>query len=172
MEEQRGTARRGRSRSNLVSALFAVLAVALAVAAVALYVSDQNDAVDPPTPRPAARGDNEMIHVLEALDDQGFETEFAQGGSPAGALGVPGQPLKVDGTPLFVFVFPSVERATAAAGAARDDPASLLSDASFEGTPVTVDDPHIASNSNIVVALVGGSEELATGVDRAIAGLA
>lgn len=173
MAEQRSTARRGRGRSNLVSTLFGGLAVVLAVAAAVLYFSDRNGGVEAPTPRPAAPGGNEMIHVQGALAEQGLETSFAQGGAPAGPLGVPGQPLTVNGTPLFVFVFPSVDRAESAAAVARDDPAALLAAATFQGTPVATDGPpHIASKSNIVVALVGGSEELAVDVDRAIAGLA
>ena len=172
VEEQRGTVRRRRSRSNLVSAFFGVLAVVLAAVAGVLYFSEQNGVVEAPTPRPAVPGRNEMIHVLEALSGQGLETSFAQGGVPAGELGVPGQTLTVDGSPLFVFVFPSVERAEAAAAVARDDPSALLAGASFQGTPVATNDPHIASHSNIVVALIDGTEELAAGVDRAIGGLA
>ncbi len=172
VEKQRGTGRRSRSRTNLVSAFFGVLAVVLAAVAAALYFSDQNGVVEAPTPRPALPGSNEMIHVLGALSGQGLETSFAQGGAPAGELGVPGQPLTVDGSPLFVFVFPDVERAEAAAADARDDPSALLAGASFQGTPVTANDPHIASHSNIVVALIDGPEELAADVDRAIGGLA
>ena len=171
MKEQRGTVRRSRSRSNLVSALFGVLAVVLTAVAAVLYFSEQNDVAEAPPPRPAAPGRNEMIHVQAALAEQGFETDFARGGAPARELGVPGQLLTVDGAPLFVFVFPDVGRAEAAEVAARDDPSALLSGASFGGTPVAADNPHITSHSNVVVALIGGSEDVASRVDRAVAEL-
>lgn len=165
MASERRQTRRG---ALIASILFAVLAVAFAVAAIIL-ARDEDEADAVPTPPPALAGRNEMIHVFNALEQQGLMTEFAQGGVPPGTLSTPGQKLTVDGVPLYVFVYDDVE--VAAAEAASADPAEVLPERSPSGTPVAMETPRVFSESNITVALVGGSDEIAERVEQAIASL-
>ncbi len=160
--------RRPRQGRNWPSLVFGILAVVLAVAAV-VYARRENDAEQVPTPLPAPPGHNEMIHVFSALAEQGLEVEFARGGVPPGELSVPGQALAVDGAQLYVFIYPNA--GLAEVEAARADPAVVLPARSPSGTPIGTLPPRLASHSNVTVALVGGSEEVAEKVDRAIEGL-
>ena len=168
----RGTAVSERRRTGRGSAwpslVFGVLAIVLAVTAVLLYVG-REEAEPVPTPPPALPGQNEMIHVANALRQQELNVAFAPGGIPPGELSVPGQLLTVDGARLYVFVYADAGRAEAEA--ARADPSAILPERSPSGTPIATGPPHLASHSNVTVALVGGSPEVAEKVDRAIEGL-
>jgi len=157
--------------SSLLTLLFGALAVVLAAAAIVLWLRDRDGAGrdEPPVPT-AAAGENEFIHVVQALEAEGLETVIVQGGLPAGELGAPGQRLDVNGVPLYVFLYP--DAAAAATPAARLDPATALPAANARGTPVATEPPHLAHGSNVIVALVGGDDELRARVDAAIARLA
>ena len=150
---------------NRVSLAFFALAIVLAVVAIYLAVREE-EAPGPPPPPPAEAGANELIHVVQALEAEDLTVEIAQRGVPAGGLSVPGQGLTVDGTPLYVFVYPNP---AAAEAEAETDPTTILRTAT--GTPVATEAPRVFSHSNVTVALVGGSDELAEAVERAIAGL-
>jgi hypothetical protein len=158
-----------RGGTNWLSLAFGALAIVLAAAAIYLALRDKN-AAQPPTPPPPAPGQNKFIHVDQALQHQGLKVAFLQEGIPAGQLSVPGQGLTVDGVPLYVFVYPNA--ATAEKEAAALDPTTLVPAKSFSGSPFPSGPVHVASHSNIIVALVGGSTDVATKVDHAIQGLA
>lgn len=165
MARQRG--RTGRGGSAL-TALFAVLAVALAVAALVLWLRDRGRPDEPPVPT-AVAGENELIHVQRALEAEGLEVAAQPGGLPAGELGVPGQRLDVAGRPLYVFVYPTSD--DAATPAAALDPNTALPAANARGTPVATEPPYLVHRSNVIVALIGGDEGLRANVDAAMARL-
>lgn len=156
-----------RRRTNWLSLGFGALAIVLAAAAILLFVRD--DAPEERVPPPAVEGENELIHVQQALRAEGLEAESAQGGVPAGALEVPGQRLVVDGASLYVFRYPAADEAAAALAAVP--PAEILSGETPSGTPIADGVPFVTGHSNVIVALVGGSAELQEQVDRAIQGL-
>ena len=162
---ERRPARRGWNRASL---LFLGLAVVLA--AIAIYLALAGDEPEVPPPPPAPVGENELIHVQLALEAEGLDVESGRQGVPAGALEVPGQRLTVEGTPLYVFRYPNPDAAEAAA--ATVDPAAVLPARSPSGTPFPTGEPRLYRGSNIVALLVGGSDELAGQVQRAIEGLA
>jgi hypothetical protein len=157
---------RRRQRDNLLSNAFAIAAVLFGVAAVVLYLRGSGGTAPIPTPAP---GGNEIINVIEALKAEGLRVEqpprlFI----PRGALDVPGQGVEVDGTPGFIFRFPDAESARAAA--AGVDPASLVPER-IAGTPAPAGERRLTQNSNVIVLLVGGSDETWQRVQEAVASL-
>ena len=161
MTSERRPTRRG---SNWPSLVFGALAVGLAALAIILALRN-NEPEGPPPPPAAQPGENELIHVVQALQGQNLEVVIAQRGVPAGQLSVPGQGLTVDGSPLYVFVYPD---AAAAEAEAATDPATVLPARSASGTPLATETPRRFTHSNVTLALVGGSDELARSVPRAI----
>lgn len=147
--------------------MFGALAVILAAAAIFIFVRGDGEGERAPPPAPA--GENELIHVQQALEAEGLEAESVQGGVPAGSLDVPGQRLLVDGASLYLFRFS--DAADAAEAFATADPAAILPERSATGTPIAAGVPFVTSHSNVIVALVGGSEDLQERVERAIQGL-
>lgn len=156
-----------RRRTNWLSLVFGALAIVLAAAAILLFVRD--DGEEERAPPPAPEGGNELIHVQQALQAEGLEVESAQGGVPAGVLDVPGQRLVVDGASLYVFRYADAGEAADALAVAT--PAAILPERSPSGTPIADGVPFVTGHSNVIVALVGGSPELAEQVKRAIQGL-
>ena len=142
--------------------------MALAAAAIILYVRERNEAEPTPAPPPPLAGRNELIHVANALQNEDLEVEILPRGVPAGALSVPGQGMTVDGAPLYAFIYR--DAATAEQEAAAVDPAAIAA-AATAGTPTAAAPPHVTQHSNVIVALVGGSPEVIEKVDRAITGL-
>lgn len=165
MARQRG--RSGRGGSALTASL-AVLAVVLAAAAVLLWLRDQGRPSEPVVPT-AIAGENELIHVQRALEAEELEVSAQPEGLPPGELGVPGQRLDASDRPLYVFVYP--DREAAAAAFAALDPATALPAANARGTPVATEPPYLAHGSNVIVALIGGDDDLRQKVDAAMAGL-
>jgi hypothetical protein len=149
---------------NWISAVFALLAVALLAVAIVLawpLFTGGNQA-----PRPeAAAGELEAVHVTDALAAQGLTVEQNKGFIPAGTFSVPGQGITVDGAPLFIFIFPDV--ATPAAELADATPATL----GPRGTPVPGSVPALFHHGNIIVALFDASADVRAKVEQALAGL-
>ena len=148
--------RKSRARSNLLSTIFAVAAVLFAVLAVVLYVRDSNRGGVAPVPT-AAPGGNQIVNVTDALRAQGLSIEqpprlFV----PAGALSVPGQGVLIDGSPGFIFLFPD---AAAAQSAAQSTVPDRIVPERLAGTPAPSGERRLAQGSNVIVVLVGGSEE-------------
>lgn len=151
--------------SSLLTSLFGLLALLLAAAALFLWLRDRDANQARPVPT-AIAGANELIHVQQALAAEDLSATIEPSGLPPGALGVPGQLLSVDGTPLYVFLFQTED--AAAAAAANLDPAAALPATNARGTPIATEPPHLANHSNVVVALVGGDDALRQKVDAAI----
>lgn len=156
-----------RRRTNRISLVFGALAVVLAAAAIFLALRD--DGEEERAPPAAAEGENEAIHVQQALEAEGLEVELVRRGVSVGELSVPGQGMTVDGIPLYVFRYPA--DGTPQAELANADPAAILPARSATGTPIADGVPFVTSHSNVTVALVGGSPELQERVERAIQGL-
>jgi hypothetical protein len=145
-----------RTRSNLLSTIFAVAAVLFAVLAVVLYVRDSNRGGVAPVPT-AAPGGNQIVNITDALRAQGLTIEqpprlFV----PAGVLSVPGQGVLVDGSPAFIFLFPDAD---AAQTAAQSTDADHIIPERLAGTPAPSGERRLAQGSNVLVVLIDGSEE-------------
>ena len=163
---------RKRVQGRGLSTLLFAAALALAVLAAFIYLRDNNGASDvriAPTARP---GQNQLADVRRVLSDEGLTVEYGRRNMPAGALSVPGQHLTVDGAPLYAFIYQGAGGAATRERESQNlDPAELLAPGAG-GTPGATEPPHIAQKSNVLVALVGGSDDLRDKVDSAIEKLA
>jgi hypothetical protein len=153
-------------RSNALSTIFAIVAVAFGIAAVVLFIRGSGGTAPIPTPAPGA---NEVINVIEALKAEGLRVEqpprlFIS----RGKLPVPGQGVTVDGTPGFIFLFPDADAARAAVDGV--DPDTLVPER-LAGTPAPEGERRLTQNSNIVMLLVDGSDETWQKVQAAVASL-
>ncbi len=155
-----------RTRSRWPSLFFLVLAVVLAGYAIYLYTQDQEEEVPPPPE--ANPGGNQLIHVQQALEAEDLEVVAAQGGVPPRQLEVPGQRLNVESAQLYVFLYPDSASAAAEADAVA---AAVESATNVSGTPIATDAPVAVTHSNVSVALVGGDDDLAETVERAVQSL-
>ena len=154
-------------RSNLVSNLFAVAAVAFGILAIVLYLRNPGGGTAP-VPI-AAPGGNELVNVTDALRAQDLDVQqpprlFIS----RGALDVPGQGVEIDGSPGFIFLYADAEAARA--DAAGVDPSTVVPDR-LAGTPTPEGDRRMAQGSNVIVLLVGGSEDTWRKVEVAVASL-
>ncbi len=153
----------------MLSTLLLLASLVLGVASVGLFIRERQQAEQTPVPPTAEPGKNDLASVANALKAEGIEVEYGRGATSSPNLEPPGQLLEVDGTPLYVFVYPDV--------ASREAEFSTLDPAAFSltspsGRPVDIGTPHLTANSNVIVALAGGSPDLADRVDRAVARLA
>ena len=167
MTDEQPTTVPKQRRSNLVSNIFAIAAVAFAILAAVLYFRESGGGIAPiPT---AAPGGNQIVNVTEALQAQGLGIEQPRGlFIPRGALDAPGQGVEIDGVPAFVFLYPDAEAARADAAAA--DPNAVVPDR-LAGTPAPLGERRMTQGSNVVVLMVGGDEEMWQKVESAVASL-
>lgn len=154
-------ARRG---FNWVSALFAVISVALFAVAIWIALPLITGSNEPPRPE-AEAGRLQAVHVTDALTAQGLEVVQGQGFIPAGVFSMPGQGTTVDGAPLFYFIFPDAEQAATELAAANS------ADLGPRGTPVAGSVPDLYHHGNVIVALFDGTDEIRAKVEQALAGL-
>lgn len=159
--------RRPQRGPNWVSLAFLALAVVLAGVAIFLALRDEPVAVPPPPP--AVAGDNELIHVQQALEAEALAVAQSPSAVRSDTLSPPGQVLALDDARLYVFVYP--DASTAEAAFAGLDPTTVLPERSRTGTPIATETPRLFQHSNILAALVGGPADLANAVERAIASL-
>lgn len=161
--------RRPARRANRSSLLFLALAVVLVAIALVLLRRDKEKSAQPILPT-APAGQNQLAHVIQALREQGLKVDVPHTlGIPIGVLNAVGQPLTVDGSTLYVFIYREGTAARERDAQNLDPTALLASDGT--PTPATVAPPRIFQHSNVLVALVGGSSDLATKVNQAISGL-
>jgi hypothetical protein len=165
-DEQDPRTRRPR-RGNLLSNLFAVAAVTFGIIAVILYIRNPGGGVAPvPTPAP---GGSQLVNVTDALRAQGLGTEQPRGlFIPMGSLDAPGQGVLIEGSPGFIFLYP--DAASAAADAAGADAAAIVPER-LAGTPAPEGERRLTQGSNVIVILVGGSDETWQKVETAVASL-
>ena len=155
-----------------MSTLLFVAALGLALLAAFIYLRDNNDEPQVRVAPTAQPGQNQLADVRRVLSDEGLTVEYGRTNVPAGALSVPGQHLVVDGVPLYAFIYQGAGGAAMRERQAQNlDPAELLPTGAG-GTPGATEPPHIAQKSNVLVALVGGSDEIIEKVDAAIEKLA
>jgi hypothetical protein len=140
----------------------------LGIAAVVLFIQDQQEPEQTLVAPTAVPGKNDLVSVANALKAEGLAVEYGRGTTKSVDLDPPAQLLEVDGTPLYVFVYGDV--AAREADFADLDPASFRL-TSPSGQPVALESPHLTANSNVIVALGGGSSALVERVDRAMAKL-
>lgn len=146
--------RRGLPPSSI--ALFALAAVLAGVAVLLATGTIGRTTPPPPPPRP---GQAQLIDVVNVLRAQGLATEIdPKLFAPRGAFSVPGQGLRIDGQPLYVFIFP--DAATAEREFAEADPRTALAQAG--ATPAAGSAPLLVQNSNVIAAY-GGDDEAAVG---------
>lgn len=164
-DDQTAPARRPR-RGNLLSNLFALAAVAFGILAIVLYIRNPGGTAPVPTPAP---GGAEFVNVTQALQAQGLGVEQPQGlFIPMGELGAPGQGVRIDGSPGFIFLYP--DAASAAADAGDADPDAVVPDR-LRGTPAPEGARRLTQGSNVIVVLIGGSEETWQKVEAAVSSL-
>ncbi len=154
-------------RNNLVSNLFAVAAVAFGILALVLYLRNPGGGTAPVPV--AAPGGNELVNVTNALRAQDLDIQqpprlFI----PRGALDAPGQGIEIEGSPGFIFLYPDAEAARADAEGA--DPNAVVPER-LAGTPTPAGERRMTQGSNVIVLLVGGSEETWQKVESAVASL-
>ena len=154
-------------RGNLLSNLVALAAVAFGIVALVLYIRNPGGGTAPvPTPAP---GGAQLVNVTNAMRDQGLSVDEPRGlFIPRGELEAPGQGVLVDGLPAFIFLYPDAESAAAAAAGA--DPDAIVPER-LAGTPAPEGERRLTQDSNVIVVLVGGSDETWQGVETAVASL-
>lgn len=170
----KGIPRRGFPPSSIV---FFAVSIVLGVLAVLLATGTIGTSTPPPPP--PIPGRLTQIDVVNALRTQGLVAEVdPRLFVPRGALSQPGQGVRIDGEPLYVFFFDDPEQARAEFVAA--DPATVLPPPRGTGSPaaqgaeavgITGGEPFIVQGSNVVVAVPGGDEAIRAKVRTAIEGL-
>ncbi len=166
--DERQRARLGSSRG--ISLLMVVLALILIASGILYYRQQNQEETTPPRPTSPA-GSLEVIDISDALQRQDLKVQVAPRAVRSSLLSVPGQGLIVDGAPLYVFVYDDVPARESEWEIARSNPSGVLPERTPFGTPITRGETHLAAGSNVIVALTGGSTEIAAKVDRAIEGL-
>ena len=166
-QEPVGRSARAR-RSNTASNILALIAVVFGVLALILYLRNPGGGVAPvPT---AAPGGNQIVNVTDALRAQDLDVQQPPGlFVPRGALGVPGQGIEIDGAPAFIFLYP--DEAAARAGAAGVDANDVVPER-LAGSPTPGGESRMTQGSNVIVLVVGGSDETWQKVETAVASLA
>ena len=156
------------TRTYVSWALFA-LSVALFVLVAVLWYRDRDSGSKEPVPPTSIPGQNEAIHVKQALEAQGLKVAFAPGGGRSETLSVAGQLFDVDGEQLYVFIYPegTAQREDETTGVEL----SGITVVNTRGTPVPGGPPAVFAGSNVVGVLYGSSEEIAGKVQKAIEGL-
>ena len=155
-----------RSHRSILSWLFLLLSVGLFAAGAILFVQDRRAerAVQVPD---AAPGQNELIHVVSALEAEGTDVEYLTGADSVSSkmLERVGQPLMVDGARLYVFVYPDAAERDAVTLDVLPEDVDLLNNA---GDPVEADGLRLFTGSNVATVLAGGDEELGEKVAAAL----
>jgi len=156
------------ARTYLSWVLFAIsTALFVAVAVIWYRGEDEDIGVNPPPS--STPGRNEAIHVKQALEAKGLKVAFAPGGGRSDELTVAGQLFEVDGTNLFVFIYPQGPEQR------EDDSAEVeLSEMTIvntRGTPEPGAPPAVFVGSNVIGVLYGESDEISSKVQTAIEGL-
>ncbi len=146
---------RKRRGSILPAVFFGLLAIALGIAAVYLYLEQTGD--QGPTAPTAQPEQNTYIQVENAIIEAGADavTERENQASSYALFprGVPGQAIRIDGHLAWIYLFGSAadqEAATAAWESAGDE-IPLITTAS--GRELTTGPPEIFSGSNVIVLL-------------------
>lgn len=159
---------RARRRAYLSWALLGLSAL-LFVAVAVLWYRDRESEPKVPPPPTSVPGQNQAIHVKNALEAQGLKTAFAPGGGRSPELSVAGQLFDVDGEQLYVFIYPEGPDQLAEDTAGLDF--AEVTVVNPRGTPVASGTPQVFAGSNVVAVLYGPPGDVAEKVKAAIEGL-
>jgi hypothetical protein len=159
-------ASRGR---NILSNIFAFVAVVFAVIAIVLYFRGPGAGSGVAPIPTAAPGSNQIVNVTEALKAQGLSVEQPPGlFVPRRALSVPGQGVEIDGHPGFIFLYENA--AAAEADVAGVNPDDVVPER-VGGQPAPEGERRLVQGSNVAVLMIGGDDETWQKVEAAVAGL-
>lgn len=154
-----------RKKPMLLSNVLFAAMIVLAAAMVYLYFFDNHFFKDGPEPPACKSGQNELICVLDALKAQDFDrVEPGRYTASANQLTQPGQVIEIDDLNAFLFVYPAATGE--AAIAEREADAADLDAATLEITSRVAQQPltdgeeiHVFQQSNVILILVGGTDE-------------
>jgi hypothetical protein len=146
---------RKRRGSILPAVFFGLLAIALGIAAVYLYLEQtRNETPVAPTAMP---GQNTYIQVENAIIDAGgdavTERENQASSYELFPRGVPGQAIRIDGHLAWIYLFSSVEDREAATAAWEGAGGDIPPVSTASGRELTTTAPQIFSGSNVIVLL-------------------
>lgn len=167
------TSRPNRTWANHLSTILFIAAILFAAAAIYLYVAEDSSPDGPVAPT-AEAGRNEFATVINALEDAGLEdVQPGRYTATANQLEQPGQVIEIGDVNAFVFIYPDADPAAAVAAREADaadlDPETLQLSARTAERPLNEEgETHVFQASNVIVALVGGDEELVSTVRDAI----
>ncbi|HET9659458.1 MAG TPA: hypothetical protein VFP05_03955 [Thermomicrobiales bacterium] len=150
--------------SNL---LFVVAAALFIYVAYAYYQERTDDTGSVPTPQSVA-GKAELKNVRDAIAAQGATVEYGKDGVRIDGIEPVGQQLKVEGAPVYVFIFESPEDRS-------EQTADLSADSLQLETPSGADaatgDLAISEGSNILVVSDGATESDQQKIDAGVQSL-
>ena len=161
----------------LSNALFALVLVVAAIVAY-LYFFDDRFFNEGPSSPACEGGQNELICVLDALKEQDFDrVEPGRYTASANQLTQPGQVIEINDQNAFLFVYPTSSETDGVA--AREQDAADLDTSTLEITSRSADRPlveegdeiHVFQQSNVILVLIGGTDEEIRMVEAAMATL-
>lgn len=162
--------RRALALSNI---LFALMVVAAGVVAYLYFVEDRFFQEGPNAPA-CEQGRNEFICVVNALKDQDLDrVEPGRYTATANQLSQPGQVIEINELDAFLFIYPDATGEAAIEAREADgadlDPASLQITARISERPLNEgEDVHIYQQSNVILIVVGGSDDELSQIQSAL----
>jgi hypothetical protein len=159
---------RNSSARRWISNLLFVVAAALFIYVAYAYYQDRSDNTGSvPTPQSVA-GKAELKNVRDAIAAQGLTVEYGKEGVRIDGIQPVGQQLKVEGAPVYVFIFESPED--------RSEQTSEMTADSIEiktpsGADAATGDLAISEGSNILVVSDGATESDQQKIDAGVQSL-
>ena len=163
-----------RSRALALSnILFALMVVAAGVVAYLYFVEDRffQEGPEPPA---CEQGRNELICVIQALKAQALDrVEPGRYTATANQLSQPGQVIEINEINAFLFIYPNATGDQAVAARETDatdlDAETLQITARISERPLNEgEDIHIYQQSNVILIVVGGSDDELAKIEAAL----
>lgn len=162
----------------LSNMLFALVLIAAAVVAY-LYFFDDRFFNEGPRDPACETGRNELVCVNNALVEAGLDdAHLGRYTATANQLTPPGQVIEVDDINVFLFVYSAPSDNHDDAVAAREADAENLNMDTLEITSRTAERPlseegeiHVYQHSNVILIVVGGSDDQLEKIEQAIESL-
>lgn len=157
----------------LSNILFALMIIAAGVVAYLYFVEDQffQEGPEPPA---CEEGHNELICVVNALKEEDLaNVDLGRYTASANQLSQPGQVIEIGDVNAFLFIYTGGTGEDAIAlretDGAKLDPATLEITARISERPLNDGkEVHVFQHSNIILIVVGGSEDDLAKVEAAI----
>lgn len=163
MNQQRNSSVR-RWISNI---LFVVAAALFVYVAYAYYQERTDDTGAVPTPQSVA-GKAELKNVRDAMSAQGLTVDYGRNNVRIDGIDPVGQQLKVEGAPVYVFIFESPEDRTKQTDGLSADSLEITTPSGADAATGTL---AIAQGSNVLVVSDGVSDADQQKIDAAIQSL-